>query len=65
LADFLRCSLLASAAANGSYSRSLRSAFLPELLSMNFLMAGMIPVMTMRYFSPPALTRDVLVYSER
>jgi hypothetical protein len=30
----------------GSYSRSLRSAFLPELLSMNFLMAGMIPVMT-------------------
>jgi hypothetical protein len=32
--------------AGGSYSRSLRSAFLPELLSMNFLMAGMIPVMT-------------------
>lgn len=32
--------------AGGSYSRSLASTFLPELLSMNFLMAGMVPVMT-------------------
>jgi len=33
--------------AGGSYSRALRSTFLPELLSMNFLMAGMTPVMTL------------------
>ena len=33
--------------AGGSYYRSLRSTFLPELLSMNFLMAGMTPVMTL------------------
>src|SRR5216684_3570992 len=31
--------------AGGSYSRSLTSAFVPELLSMNLLMAGMIPTM--------------------
>lgn len=31
--------------AGGSYARSLASTFLPELLSMNFLMAGMVPVM--------------------
>lgn len=31
--------------AGGSYARSLSSTFLPELLSMNFLMAGMVPVM--------------------
>jgi Domain of unknown function (DUF4396) len=37
----------------GSYSRSLRSAFLPELLSMNFLMAGMIPVMTFAMKATP------------
>jgi hypothetical protein len=30
----------------GSYSRSLRQTFIPELLSMNALMAGMVPVMT-------------------
>jgi hypothetical protein len=30
----------------GSYSRSLRHTFIPELLSMNALMAGMVPVMT-------------------
>jgi hypothetical protein len=29
----------------GSYSRSLTSTFIPELLSMNLLMAGMVPVM--------------------
>jgi len=33
--------------AGGSYYRSSRSTFLPELLSMNFLMAGMTPVMTL------------------
>src|SRR5216683_3719885 len=30
--------------AGGSYSRSLTSAFVPELLSMNLLMTGMVPV---------------------
>ena len=39
--------------AGGSYSRSLRSTFLPELLSMNFLMAGMIPVMTFAMKATP------------
>ena len=35
--------------AGGSYSRSLASTFFPELLSMNLLMAGMIPtVMALR-----------------
>jgi hypothetical protein len=29
----------------GSYTRSLTSTFIPELLSMNLLMAGMVPVM--------------------
>jgi hypothetical protein len=29
--------------AGGSYSRSLTSTFIPELLSMNLLMAGMVP----------------------
>lgn len=33
--------------AGGSYSRSLASTFMPELLSMNFLMAGMMPVATL------------------
>src|SRR5215831_6561448 len=31
-------------AAGGSYRRALASTFLPELLSMNLLMAGMVPV---------------------
>jgi uncharacterized protein DUF4396 len=31
--------------AGGSYSRSLRQTFIPEFLSMNALMAGMVPVM--------------------
>jgi len=30
--------------AGGSYRRSLASTFLPEFLSMNFLMAGMMPI---------------------
>ena len=29
---------------SGSYSRSLRTTFIPEFLSMNILMAGMVPV---------------------
>jgi len=31
--------------AGGSYLRALRTSFIPELLSMNCLMAGMVPVM--------------------
>jgi hypothetical protein len=31
--------------AGGSYARSLSSTFIPELLSMNLLMAGMVPAM--------------------
>ncbi len=31
--------------AGGSYARSLSSTFIPELLSMNLLMAGMVPIM--------------------
>jgi len=31
--------------AGGSYARSLSSTFIPELLSMNLLMAGMVPTM--------------------
>jgi hypothetical protein len=31
--------------AGGSYSRSLAGTFIPELLSMNLLMAGMVPTM--------------------
>ena len=31
--------------AGGSYSRALRQTFIPEFLSMNALMAGMVPVM--------------------
>ena len=33
--------------AGGSYKRSLTGTFFPELLSMNCLMAGMVPVMTL------------------
>ena len=41
--------------AGGSYGRALTSTFVPELLSMNFLMAGMLPtVMTLRRFVPAA-----------
>ena len=41
--------------AGGSYSRALASTFMSELLSMNFLMAGMIPtVMTLRRYVPSA-----------
>ncbi|MGC0773047.1 MAG: DUF4396 domain-containing protein [Candidatus Acidiferrum sp.] len=40
--------------AGGSYRRALSSTFLPELLSMNCLMAGMVPAMTLAMKSAPA-----------
>ncbi|MEP6536215.1 MAG: DUF4396 domain-containing protein [Bryobacteraceae bacterium] len=40
--------------AGGSYMRALSSTFFPELLSMNCLMAGMVPVMTVAMKSTPA-----------
>jgi hypothetical protein len=41
--------------AGGSYRRSLADTFIAELLSMNFLMAGMVPtVMTLRRHIPSA-----------
>ncbi len=43
--------------AGGSYRRALSSAFFPELLSMNCLMASMVPVMTLATESIPA-SRD-------
>jgi hypothetical protein len=43
--------------AGGSYRRSLTSTFFPELLSMNCLMAGMVPVMTIALASTPG-SRD-------
>ena len=43
--------------AGGSYMRALASTFFPELLSMNCLMAGMVPVMTLAMKSAPA-SRD-------
>lgn len=43
--------------AGGSYRRALTSTFFPELLSMNCLMAGMVPMMTLAMKSVPA-SRD-------
>jgi Domain of unknown function (DUF4396) len=40
--------------AGGSYRRALFSAFFPELLSMNCLMAGMVPVMILAMKAVPA-----------
>ncbi len=40
--------------AGGSYRRALSSTFFPELLSMNCLMAGMVPVMILEMKSAPA-----------
>ena len=40
--------------AGGSYRHSLNSTFFPELLSMNCLMAGMVPVMTLAMKCVPA-----------
>ncbi len=39
--------------AGGSYRRSLESTFIPELLSMNCLMAGMVPVSTLAWRAVP------------
>ncbi len=40
--------------AGGSYRRALTSTFIPELLSMNFLMAGMVPTVRMLRMNIPA-----------
>jgi hypothetical protein len=40
--------------AGGSYRRALTSTFIPELLSMNLLMAGMVPTMMARKARVPA-----------
>ena len=37
----------------GSYSRALSNTFIPELLSMNGVMAGMVPVMTLAMVNTP------------
>lgn len=39
--------LFARIMAGGSYAKALRKTFLPEFLSMNYLMAAMIPVATL------------------
>jgi hypothetical protein len=39
--------------AGGSYRRSLETTFIPELLSMNCLMGGMIPVMVLAWRGVP------------
>lgn len=39
--------------AGGSYSRALSNTFIPELLSMNGVMAGMVPVMTLAMANVP------------
>lgn len=40
--------------AGGSYPRALTTTFMPELVSMNILMAGMVPVMTIAMARTPA-----------
>ena len=47
-------SLFMRGMAGGSYARALSSTFFPELLSMNCLMAGMVPVMTVAMTHAPA-----------
>ena len=47
-------SLFMRGMAGGSYARALSSTFFPELLSMNCLMAGMVPAMTLAMKSVPA-----------
>ena len=42
-------SLFMRGMAGGSYTRSLSATFIPELLSMNLLMASMVPVMTLTF----------------
>ena len=50
-------SLFMRGMAGGSYRRALSRTFFPELLSMNCLMAGMVPAMTLAMASAPA-SRD-------
>lgn len=45
--------LLMKDMAGGSYRRSLESTFIPELLSMNCLMGGMVPVMVLAWRAVP------------
>lgn len=48
--------------AGGSYQRALTSTFMPELLSMNLLMAGILPVMmALRRWIGPAAGPTALV----
>ncbi len=47
-------SLFMRSMAGGSYMRALTSTFFPELLSMNCLMAGMVPAMILAMKSAPA-----------
>lgn len=47
-------SLFMRAAAGGSYAEALSKSFLPELLSMNYLMAGMVPTMLFGMSQLPA-----------
>jgi hypothetical protein len=47
-------SLFMRGMAGGSYTRALSRTFFPELLSMNCLMAGMVPAMTLAMKSVPA-----------
>lgn len=47
-------SLFMRGMAGGSYMRALSGTFFPELLSMNCLMAGMVPAMTLAMRSAPA-----------
>jgi Domain of unknown function (DUF4396) len=50
-------SLFMRGMAGGSYRRALSRTFFPELLSMNCLMAGMVPAMALGMASAPA-SRD-------
>jgi Domain of unknown function (DUF4396) len=47
-------SLFMRGMAGGSYTRALAATFFPELLSMNCLMAGMVPAMTVAMKTVPA-----------
>ena len=52
-------SLFMRGMAGGSYMRALSSTFFPELLSMNCLMAGMVPAMTLAMKSAPAEPQSI------
>ncbi len=61
-------SLFMRSTAGGSYSAALRSTFIPELLSMNLLMAGMVPTAMLlrkhiQYSGDPASPRFWFVMS--